>query len=319
MLNGIFYRNRHRFAALAERFPKTTKKLIKYRWRGWVALGWPIFALSIVLYILHVWIIQAVVLVPWVPWVAAFNLTIEWTSEFLVLLFTIPAAVVAASVVFVLRLKWKTISEKLQPALEWWPALIGAWWVFAMIYAAIQTGPILGTLMPFMIPLAWAVDAIYGRTNEEHRVRKLSSEFRREMPVVFAILAAKSPSIQSLDQDTESTVEDIATDRPILEAPPMGLFPSIDGRVVEWPIARTPGRTLPETQKILDELAAAYPTVADHRDSIEMIWNPEHDKSRFASEGILRVTFKTREETSPLGLLQSLRQKRLRELVGSGE
>lgn len=301
---GALVANRQHIAALGRRFPHLTRTGMTLRWMAWAAYGWPFAALGWSILAFTCLLIPALALAGVLPWRLMWQAFSGWFETLWSLGDVSPAAAMVWVVGTIFLLGYLSQRKEAEWVRKW--AFTG--WGKAAVIAGLFTfaGATIGswpmTLLLALVPVLWFADAKLGQLSEEVDGRRLFAEFRRELPVQWAILAGKSPKVQSFDTALESTVGDAASNRPLLEAPAMWLFPrQVSPYVFEVPAWRTPGRGLKELQDVVDELAAQYPSVADWENSIEMLW-PERDGSNFASWAWMRIHFKNREQRrNPFG------------------
>jgi hypothetical protein len=295
MRPGSITSNRHYFAALARRFPHGARLGLFLRWVYWFGYGWPLVMSAIGLTWLVVYGIPVIQLWMLVPFGALFGVAATFWSA-------IPKSRIGAVLLGLLAAYgvykrdnvsafFQIATGKIARAFVTVAGYFAAWWTLH---------PIVMILVHVLVPVLWVADIRLGMVMEQWWVRRQYASFRRELPVQWAILAGKSPKVQSFDTQPEDTVSEVATNRPILEAPGLWPIASYDGHTVTVRAFRTPGRGLQELLDVLDELSAQFPQVSDSTNSIELIW-PDRSGSNFATTAFMRIHFKPRDYVEGFG------------------
>lgn len=285
---GSVTQHRHWLAAAAARFPHVARLAMFLRWVYWFGYGWPLAATSLALVWLVVFGIPAIQVWQAVPFSAVVDgVARVWGAVPKNRAGACLVGAAAAGVVYRRRAVGRgvrAVTGNVARAFVVVAAYLSAWWTIPVpVMAGIHVA----------VPVLWVADIRLGAVMDAWWVRRQYAGFRRDFPAVFAILAAKSPKIQSFDTSVEDTVADVASNRPLLEAPALWPIAQFDGHTVTVRAFRTPGRGLGELLDVLDEISAQYPSVADAENSIELIW-PDRSGSNFATSAFMRIHFKPR-------------------------
>lgn len=244
------------------RFGRAARFGIRFRWTGWTTIGWPIsispaYTVTLICF-WHAWVAVDKV----VPWVGIWRAAAEFGSSL---------AAAAANTPWLWVVYASATGLGVITAREtfnvWTVAhaadIRKAKWVVAPAVAAwglVQTPELFAVIS--IIPVALAVEGYLGSRNRRLRILRMWAQLNRELPTLFAQIAAKTRRIQSPDDATiEDDVESLASRRPILEH--MARWPwcdmNIQGGYTDQTVFASAGRSLVEFDEILHTVTANWP------------------------------------------------------------
>lgn len=300
---------RHHLADIGHRFPTLTGFGMTVRWLGWSVYAAPVGSVGWLVLYAHVVVLGVAAVAGWVPFGLAGDALAGWWH--LVAGGRAHSAKTGALTVAATfgAVAWLATRDEIKIGKVRVPgpravkrtlfSRPGRWgmWLFGFTVTWFTLGAQYLLFLVVLVVALRAADTALAVASEWYDGRAQYGRFRREFPVQWAIVASKSPHVQSItDTSGESDVSALAVSRPILEAPAQWVLPrQVAPYVFECPAWRSPGRGLQTLREVLDELAAQFPSVRDSDHSIELIW-PNRDGTNFASWAWIRVAFKDRAE-----------------------